>query len=187
MAKKKRKPHIVLWLVILVLFVPCVIAGAVLWSTLEDSSQPVVAKRFDNELNPAITETQLEALKTSLQDERIESVQVNCISATVRILINTTDEVTQWEIEELVSKAYTTVNEQLPIDTYFTNTDSTKMYDLEIHVYNVMQGDNKIYYVCTKTAGAENYVTDNVALPKNQEISDAILNPPAEENGGELE
>lgn len=189
MARKKRRPPVVLILFILVLCVPLIIAGAVLYSTLEDSSQPVVANRFNNELNPAITETQLETVKTSLKEDRIEKIEISCISATVRILIDTYDEINQLEVDEIISSSLTTINEYLPIDTYFTNTETTKMYDLEIHVYNVVKGENKIYTICTKTAASESYVIDNVAIAKNQEIADSILNPAGEntEGSGETE
>ena len=55
------------------------------------------------------------------------------------------------------------------------------MYDLEIHTYNVVSGENQIYYVLTKTGGAETYIIDVLTSPKNQSISDSILNPQPEE------
>ena len=42
-----------------------------------------------------------------------------------------------------VDSAYNIVNDQLPIDTYFTNKDGSKMYDLEIDSYNYLIDDTR--------------------------------------------
>lgn len=182
MASRRKKPRVVLWLGILILFIPCVILAAVLWNSLEDPTQPVEGNRFVDELNPAITDEQLDSIAAAMEKyEYLESVEVNCISATVRVLLNTTDDISEGDLNWMINDAYTTIDSILPISTYFTNTDTTKMYDLEIHTYNVVSKENQIYYVLTKTGGAETYIIDVLSSPKNQSISDSILNPQPEE------
>lgn len=178
MASRRKKPRVVLWLGILILFVPCVILVAVLWNSLEDPNQPVVGNRFKDELNPAISQAQLDSIADAMNKyEYLESAEVNCISATLRVGLNTVDEIDEGDLSWMINDAYATIDSILPISTYFTNTETTKMYDLEIHVYNVTSGENKIYYVLTKTGGAESYVIDVLSAPKNQSISDSILYP----------
>lgn len=178
MASRRKKPRVVLWLGILILFIPCVILCAVLWSSLEDPNQPVEGSRFQDELNPAITQEQLDSIVASMnQYQYIESVEVNCISATVRVLLNTTDTIDEGDLSWMIHDAYAVIDSILPIQTYFTNTETTKMYDLEIHTYNVTSGENKIYYVLTKTGGAQAYGVDVLSSPKNPTVSDSILNP----------
>lgn len=181
MAIKRKKPHIILVLVVIILIIPLVVLGTILFSSLEDSSQPVVAHRFEDELNPKITEEQLASVKSALNYDNVDSIEVNSISATVRVMLNVKDDMSAEDINWMVNDAYSKIDGILPIATYFTNTETTKMYDLEINVYNVTSGENKIYYCISKTGGAETYTLDVLSTPKNQEVTNDILNPQPEE------
>lgn len=178
--KVKKKPHIVLGLVIVVLLIPLAILAAILFSSLEDSSQPVVGKRYQNELNPAITQENIDALESSLTLDGVESIQINFKTARVAILIDTNDDFTADGISSIIQKAYAKVNEVLPVETYFTNRvedDSIiKMYDLQIDAYNVIEGENQIHYVLTKTGAQEEPLLQLVSSPKNKEVSNSVQN-----------
>lgn len=181
---RKKRPHVILWLGVIILIVPCVILGAVLFSSLENANEPVVGSRFDHSLSTKITEADLENVRNVFDYENIDKIEVNLKSATLRILINTADSMSQEDIAWIVDNAYEKVNSILPIETYFTNNINGKMYDLEIHVYNVTddQGQGtKIYYAKTKTGAASEAVTDIYSAPKNPEVSEGVLNPPVEE------
>ena len=178
--KVKKKPHIVLGLVIVVLLIPLAILAAILLSSLEDSSQPVVGKRYQNELEPAITQENIDALQNSLTFDGVESIQVNFKTARVAILLNMSDEITAEGISSVIQQAYAKVNEVLPIETYFTNREENdsiiKMYDLQIDAYNVISGDNQIHYVLTKTGSQEAPLLQLVSSPKNEEVSNSVQN-----------
>lgn len=176
----KKKPHIVLVLVILVLLVPVLILGAVVLSSLEDSSKPVVGHRYENELDPAITEENIQALENALVFEGVDAVQVNFKTARVAILIDAADDASAAKIESLINQAYAKVNEILPIDTYFTNKvidkeNYTKMYDLQIDGYNILSGEGQIHYVLTKTGASDGPKTEIVSSPKNESVSNSVL------------
>lgn len=178
---KLKKPHVILWLGIIIVLVPCIILGVVLMNSLENSREPVVADRFKNELNPAITETDLASIKSNLNYDNIDNIEVNLISATLRIMINTNDGMSDGDILWILNDASDKVTAVLPVGTYFTNTNGTKMYDLEIHVYNTTKGTDalpQIYYVKTKNAANEEWIVDNFSTAKNPELAESILFPP---------
>ena len=178
--KKLKKPHVILWLGIIIVLVPCIILGVILMNSLENSREPVVVDRFKNELNPAITETDLASIRSNLNYDNVDKVEVNLISATLRGLINTFDDMPEGDLLWILNDASDKINAVLPIDTYFKNNGSTKMYDLEIHVYNTTKGSEtlpKIYYVKTKNAANEEWVVDNFSVAKNPELAKSILDP----------
>lgn len=181
MPNKRKKPHIILVLVVIILIIPLVVLGTILFSSLEDSSKPVVAHRFENELNPKITEEDIASVKAALNYDNLDEVEVNNISATVRVMLNVSDDMSAEDINWMVNDAYSKIDGILPIATYFTNSETTKMYDLEINVYNVTSGENKIHYCISKTGGAETYTLDVLSSPKNPDVTNDILNPQPEE------
>ncbi len=178
---KLKKPHVILWLGIIVLLIPCIALGAVLLNSLEDSTKPVVVDRFNNELNPAITENDLSSIKGALNYENVDKLEVNLISATLRVMINTADNMQEGDLLWILNDAAEKVTAILPVETYFTNKDGMKMYDLEIHVYNTTKGSEEtpqIYYTKTKNAASEEWVVDNFSTAKNGELAQNILYPP---------
>lgn len=177
---KLKKPHVILWLGIIIVLVPCIILGVVLMNSLENSREPVVADRFKNELNPAITETDLASIRSNLNYDNIDNLEVNLISATLRVMINTSDDMAEGDLLWILNDAADKIAAVLPIETYFTNSAATKMYDLEIHVYNTTKGSEtlpQIYYVKTKNAANEDWVIDNYTVAKNPELAKSILDP----------
>ena len=177
---KLKKPHVILWLGIIIVLVPCIILGVVRMNSLENSREPVVADRFKNELNPAITETDLASIRSNLNYDNIDNLEVNLISATLRVMINTSDDMAEGDLLWILNDAADKIAAVLPIETYFTNSAATKMYDLEIHVYNTTKGSEtlpQIYYVKTKNAANEDWVIDNYTVAKNPELAKSILDP----------
>ena len=140
----------------------------------------MVADRFKNELNPAITETDLASIRSNLNYDNIDNLEVNLISATLRVMINTSDDMAEGDLLWILNDAADKIAAVLPIETYFTNSAATKMYDLEIHVYNTTKGSEtlpQIYYVKTKNAANEDWVIDNYTVAKNPELAKSILDP----------
>ena len=177
---KLKKPHVILWLGIIIVLVPCIILGVVLMNSLENSREPVVADRFKNELNPAITETDLASIRSNLNYDNIDNLEVNLISATLRVMINTSDDMAEGDLLWILNDAADKIAAVLPIETYFTNSAATKMYDLEIHVYNTTKGSEalpQIYNVKTKNAANEDWGIDNNTVAKNPELAKSILDP----------
>ena len=185
--KIKKKPPVILILLLIIILVPCTILGAVLLQSLEDSSKPVVGSRYEESLDPAITEEQLTQVQTALEGfDGVEKIEVNLKTARLAILINTKDDMNNDGIKKIIQQAYAKVNEILPVGTYFTNkelinettneTSIVKMYDLQIDAYNVVEGDNQIHYVVSKTGAQEEELLQLISSPKDKEVANDVMN-----------
>ena len=172
MSKKKKKTKagggkskILYWIAGIVILIPVLLLGWIYLSAKESSGSPTVGSRFDNSLNPAITEEQLDKVKSAMKLDGVESVEVNLISATLRINIDTKDDASSAKVKSIMNEAYDKVNDILPIKKYFTNNDSDKMYDLEVHVYKIK----------TKTAAAKKPNVSTPSSPKNKSVAEKLL------------
>lgn len=182
--KKKRKPNWLLRITVVVIAVPVIILAVILLLSLRDSDTPVTGSRFDDELDPAITEEDLTSLEEALVYDNVDSIEINLISATLRINVDVSDDMGKDSIKSLAKQIYDQVDELLPIETYFTNTDETKMYDLEINVYNYIpdddddddsnDSDGQIWYILHKNASEEEYGTDTPTDVKNEEVVESM-------------
>lgn len=184
--KPKKKHNYLLWATIVVIAIPCLILLYIIIGSRENSNEPVEGSRFDASLDPAITEEDLTALKGLLVFDNVEHVEINLKSATLRVTLNTNDDLSQEAIQELMGSAYDKIVEKLPVDTYFTNKtkdDKTvKMYDLEVSAYNYIPEKDEdkagqIHLSRTKNSAAEKVVDDVLSSPKDEETADPILNP----------
>ena len=89
------------------------------------------------------------------------------------------DDADRGTVEAAMTQARDIVNSILPFDTYFTNTENGKNYDIEIDSYNWIVDDShpqdgQIYIKVTKT-GAGNRVTDYLSQPKDQDLVNQIV------------
>lgn len=194
MSKKKTKKidgksKILYSITAIVILIPLLLLGWIYFSAKESSGKPTVGSRFDNSLDPAITEEQLKQVEDAMQFDGIDGVEVNLISATLRINIDTADSADSAEVKSIMNTAYDKVDEILPVKTYFTNNDSDKMYDLEVHVYNYIPdeehpSDKQVYMIKTKTAAASKPNVSTPSSPKNKSVAEKLLKQQeeAEEN-----
>lgn len=191
MAKMKRKRvasnkptgqgHKLIWFTVIIIMIPVVIVGYVLLASLGGQNRPVEGSRFSKkDLDPAITDDNISTLESALSNiENVEKVSVNLLSATLRVHIDLIDSATDDVASAAINSAYSVINEQLPIDTYFTNKDGSKMYDLEIDSYNYLiddthTADGWTYLKLTKTGASDGPVTDNMTVAKDAELSNQL-------------
>ena len=191
MAKMKRKRvasnkptgqgHKLVWFTVIIIMIPVVIVGYVLLASLGGQNRPVEGSRFSKkDLDPAITDDNISTLESALSNiENVEKVSVNLLSATLRVHIDLIDSATDDVASAAINSAYSVINEQLPIDTYFTNKDGSKMYDLEIDSYNYLiddthTADGWTYLKLTKTGASDGSVTDNMTVAKDAELSNQL-------------
>lgn len=172
--KKMSKGGIVLLISSLIILVPCLIFGGILLKSALETGKPVVGSRFDNDLEPAITSSNTSSLTTTIKAiSGVEDCEIVLTSAQYRINVNAQDSLSSSEIEALAKKVYDAVNNELPVSTYFTATDSKKMYDLSINVYNYVKedDDNMIYYILTKNSKMSDYSIQCVSEPVDEELA----------------
>lgn len=191
MVKMKRKRvasnkptgqgHKLVWFTVIIILIPVVIVGYVLLTSVGGQNHPVEGNRFSKtDLNPAITDNSISSLESSLASiDNVEKASVNLLSATLRVHIDLVDSATDEVASQALDAAYNVINDQLPIDTYFTNKDDSKMYDLEIDAYNYLIDDTHTtdgwtYLKLTKTGASKGSVTDNMTTAKDPELSSEL-------------
>ena len=180
--KVSKKPNWVLRITILVIAIPVIMLAFVLLTSMEKAGEPVVGDRFDGHLDPAIKESSIKELESTLSFDNVDKVNVTLISATLRIDIDANDGIDAAGIEAIANATYDKVNAILPIGTYFTNHDKIKMYDLEINVFNLIPEDGstiaQIWCIKHKNASEAEVGTDWPSNPKNQEVTNEVKKQP---------
>ena len=139
---------------------------------------PREGSRFDGDLDPAITDANIESLKTKLDAlSSVENLEVVLSQGQLRIFIDTVDTLSEEQVDSLLTSAYNAVNSELPISTYFTATESKKMYDLQINIYTSPTaseiGDDagRQYKLLHKNSAEETYGIDDLAHPKDPALA----------------
>lgn len=179
--RKPRQGHKLVWFTLIIIAIPCVIVVYVLLASIGGQNKPVTGSRFSSsDLNPEITRQDISTLQSNLSAiDNVEEVTVNLLSATLRVHLNLVDDANDDTAQAALNSAYDVVNQTLPIDTYFTNTDSAKMYDLEIDSYNYLiddthTSDGWTYLKLTKTGASDGPVTDNMTVAKNSDLANQL-------------
>ena len=182
-AKKAPKKHnYLLWIALVVLIVPVIFFVYIVIDTSGKTGEPVVGNRFQNALDPAITEQDLSTVKNNLQIANAVKTEVVLKSATLRVYVQLPDQTSSDDVHAVVEQAYEMVTNTLSVDTYFTNgANDRKMYDLEVHVYNFTPGepssDWNVYVTKSKNAAAKESIVDVLTSPKNQDVANSLLYP----------
>ena len=172
--KKLSKAAIVLILGLLIIMIPLGVFGGVLLHSWITNNKPVVGDRFVNDLEPAITNENMTAIETQIKSiSGVEKVEVVMTTAQMRVNIDTADNLSQEQIENISQQAYQVVNSVTPVGTYFTSTNEKKMYDLAINTYNYIKEDDEsmIYVLLTKNSKMERAETQVVSEPVNEELA----------------
>lgn len=176
--KRLSKSALVLIIGILIIAIPIAIFLAILGISALQTGSPRLGSRFNNDLNPEISNSQVEALTSELKAmSSIEEVEVILAQGQLRIFVDTDDNMSDEQFDSLITSVYSKVNSSLPIDTYFTATDTEKMYDLAINVYTKAQASDldadssRKYKLLHKNSMEDTYQIDDLANPKNPELA----------------
>jgi len=177
MKKEKKKlsiSAIVLIVGLIIIAVPCLVFGYILISSALQTSKPVIGSRFDNDLEPSITKSQISEVETQIKAlSNVDDCEVVLTTAQFRVNVDASDAITTEEAAALSEKVYQIIDGILPIDTYFTLTDQKKMYDLAINVYNYINKDDDlmIYYLVTKNSNMEEKTIQLVSEPLDDALA----------------
>lgn len=179
-ARKPKKSHnrrtkIIFWVCLTLIIVPCAVMGWILISAALDTGSPILGKRYKGDLNPAITKAELASVKSATEGvSGVESADVQLATATLRVYADVADNATADQEKETATQIYNAVTGILNADTYFSQTDGKKMYDLEIHVYNLTKdrdSDAFAYVVETKTSSMSAPIQQVLSEPVNAELA----------------
>lgn len=172
--KKLSKGGIVLLVGIIVILIPLLIFGGILLSAALETGKPVEGSRFTNDLNPAISNSQTSSLESSIKAiSGVEDCEIVLKSAQYRINVDATDSLSDSQVKELAVNVYNTVNSTLPVSTYFTATDSMKMYDLAVNVYTQLE-EPHIYYLLTKNSNMSEYSLQCVSSAVDEDLASEL-------------
>lgn len=119
-----------------IILIPILIFGGILIRDKMQTGSPVIGSRNDNQLANKITKEQVAEIEEAISEDMILKQKVNLKSSTLRIYVEVSQELSYEVIEELGGRILEQVSAILPIEEYFTNSETNKQYDLEIHVYN---------------------------------------------------
>lgn len=201
MKKKKKKSlsggtiFLIVGLIIIALPL-CLIAYLLITAAMSEG--PIIEERFNNDLNPTITNELIEETKNEISKiTNVESVDITLQTAIVKVVCDVNDGLDAEAINQLTLEIKDSLNNKLPLNKYFLNTESTRMYDLEISVYNsldIKEEDGFIYYILNKSSNMEDYNIQLVSDPLNPDLANQLrkdveerLNPttpPLEDGSG---
>lgn len=176
--KKLSKSAIVSIVGIAIIAIPVLVFVGILAISALQTGSPRDGSRFSNDLTVEITSDNIKKIKSDLSSiSNTESVEVILSEGQLKIFIDTVDSLSEAEVDKIVNDAFTKVTSTLPISTYFTATESAKMYDLQINVYTSPEASpiaaehHRQYKLLHKNSAEENYQIDNLAIPKNENIA----------------
>ena len=137
--------------------------------------QPVVGSRFNNDLDPAISQDSITKITEDLKAMNgVKDAKIVLKSATLRVYIEI-DTNRDANITANLQNAYDIVTKELKVEDYFSIKGLQKNYDLEIHGYNqVPSEDNKgyIYGVLVKGSNMLEPSTQILTKPQSQDVVD---------------
>ncbi|MBR5289928.1 MAG: hypothetical protein IKU28_02930 [Erysipelotrichaceae bacterium] len=181
-AKKKGRMDAASWIIIiglLIIAIPCAAFVYILLSAQAATGTAISGDRFTGDLDPAITETQMANVVTSVESiEGVESAEVILKSATVRVYVDTLDEMTPEVAEGIANQAYEKLTAECDPSVYFTQTASKKMYDVEVHVYNLAENRDSeefVYVIVSKSSSMEAPIARLVSDPLDPELAAQLL------------
>ncbi|MFI3284604.1 MAG: hypothetical protein R3Y57_05925 [Erysipelotrichaceae bacterium] len=171
--KGKRKVSISSIIIIvgcIIICIPFLILGGILLAASSDTGEPILGDRFEGDLDPAITDdNQNNILQACESIDGVEGCSIVLKTATLRLYIDTEDDITSEEFVTIIDEGYDAILNELSATTYFTSSSTKKMYDLEVHAYNSLDkidADDYIYLIKNKTS--------NMAEPNTQVVSEAL-------------
>lgn len=182
--KKNRRTAIIFWTCLVLILTPFLVLGWILLSAWLDTGSPILGERYNGDLDPAITRSDLDSIAAAVRRmPEVDSVEVELATATLRVYADVDDNMTADSERVTADAIYQTVTSVLDPSVYFTQTETKKMYDMEIHVYNLTknrESDDFAYVIETRTSSMEepvvNVVSDPIDAALAQQLRDNVEN-----------
>lgn len=181
--KKKKTTHrtaVLFWICLILVIAPFAVLGWILFSASRDTHTPVLGKRYDGDLDPAITSSQMDDVRNAVAGvSGVDSADVQMQTATLRIYADIADNATADDANNIADAVYAAVTGVLDPNTYFSQANGEKMYDLEINVYTIpertgVEGENFVYVIDTKTSSMTDPQKQLVSEPIDAELAQQL-------------
>lgn len=179
--KKKTKMDTATKIIIaglIIIAIPFLVLGMILLSDSMKTGTPITGDRFKNDLDPAITTEDLNQIESSLSAlNGVEEVETVLKTATLRIYLDTEDSKDAESLKALAEEAYQKVTSILSESVYFSQHDNMKMYDLEIHAYNLKENRDSeafSYVIASKSSSMDQFMVQVVSEAKDPELAQQL-------------
>lgn len=177
--KKLDASTIIIIVGLIIIMIPFLVLGYILLSDSMKTGSPITGDRFINDLDPAITENDLSSISAAIKNiDGVENVECVLKTATLRVYVDVDDNKTSEEIQTMAEEIYKAVTDECDEATYFSQNGTKKMYDLEVHVYNLKENrdsDDFIYVIVNKNSSMEKMVIQVVSEPKDPDLAKELL------------
>lgn len=173
------KYPLVLILVMLVLIaIPTAIVVNLLYQGYIRTGTPILGDRFENDLNPSITQQQVERIDSTLTAiNGIKNVDVELQTGTLKVYVKVEDNVAGEAYEPLTQQVLSSIFTILPEDSFFTSTPTKRQYDLQVSLYNeIKEAEEKplIYVQAYKNAMMETSKIQFLSNAINPELAERL-------------
>lgn len=187
--KKLSKVGIVLIIACVIIAIPVIVFLAIIISASIKTGKPILGSRFSNDLNPKITNAQIEEITNDVKAiGDVEDCEIVLTTADFRVNVDAKDTISESDAENLARKVYDAVNSKLPVSTYFTvSSAGEKMYDLAITVYNYIPDNTDdeawVSYLITKNSKMAEPLYEWLSKAKDEKLAQELRNgEPIEED-----
>ena len=159
---------------LIIILVPSIYMGVILWNAKQETDSPVIGHRFDNDLSPTIESESLPALKAKLEAlDSVDKVSVELTTATVRIYLELPEGSEKRDYKEKALEAEAVLYESFSLEDYFTASDTQEQYDYEIYAHDAL-GEETIIYLLNKSSRMEVAKGQYLSEPVSQDMVDEI-------------
>lgn len=182
--KKMPKSAIVLIVGLAIIAIPCIVFLVIILSATFKTGTPISGDRFKNDLVNEISKSQISDIVDDLEGlSNVEKADADYPeTGRLVIYVDANDSLSASDTQKLAEEAYETVIKTLPVQTYFTATDTAKMYDLTINVYTTATDSaNRTFIIVTKNSNTELPSFQNVAVALDENLAKELRGETSEE------
>ncbi len=177
--KQNSKIKVIFWICLVLVVIPIAVFAWMIISAALDTGTPILGNRYKNDLDPAITKSELEEIKSATSNiSGVQSASVELATATLRVYADIDDDASVESCKTIANEVYRAITSTLDANVYFSQHDGMKMYDLEVHVYNKMpkesNDDSFNYVIETKTSSMDEPIAQVVSEPINAELAQQL-------------
>ena len=152
------------------------VIGVILLQSSLQTGNVIAGNRFNNDLQPKITEELIGLTEDAINTLGNVSVEeINLKAATLRLILVIPTGLDEKNKLEIVQKTMDKVNGLIPFTDYFTATDTKKMYDLEVNFIDKVGDTSTTYIQVVKNANMDTWSVQDLFMPVNPVLAKELL------------
>lgn len=176
--KKLYKGDKILWAGLIFFSIPVLVLIVILIQSSLGTGKVIDGSRFKNDLSPEITQALIQETQTDLEGlDKVNMVSLNLKAATLMIEVKLDSTLKNEDFVKKATEIVNTIDVNLPINTYFTSTDTMKMYDLQVDLYNtVSETDSTVQFhtILIKNGNMLEWSIQDVSTALNEELAQQL-------------